>query len=234
MYFKQLIEEFCSVFLPFRCHSCRADCKFLRVICDDCIQNIKKSLRKPELVFDVKFSGDLFTMSSYDSFLSDVIRLIKYRPSNRLMRSLLHEIEECCDVRSVINSDDIVIPVPMHSSRQKKRGFNQAELLAEKIAAMTGADFSPALQRIRATRPQADCNEDERLTNLDDAFSLAPGLVQSAFARRRLILIDDVATTGTTLQQCANILGRLSPTKVVGLVISHSFRRVAKGNDENL
>ncbi len=157
--------------------------------------------------------------------MADIIRIIKYRPSYRLLKILADECLQNDDLKKLAGAESIIIPVPMHAERLATRGFNQAEYLAGRIADRCGCHFSPALQRVRATRPQADCDETERLTNLDMAFALAAGLDRPVFRGRRLILVDDVATTGTTLQRCAEAAAGLYPDQVCALTVSHSFRR---------
>ncbi len=157
--------------------------------------------------------------------MADVVRIIKYRPSYRLLKILAEECLQNERLNKLVGADSIIVPVPMHAERLATRGFNQAEYLAGKLADVCGCHFSPALQRVRATRPQADCDEAERLTNLDMAFALAAGLDLSAFRGRRLILVDDVATTGTTLQRCAEAAAALRPLEICALTVSHSFRR---------
>jgi ComF family protein len=95
---------------------------------------------------------------------------------------------------------DVLVPVPLHKSRLRERGFNQAALLAHQLSkqAYLGVDDQTLVRR-RATASQIDLGIAERKKNVHDAFRCTT----SALADRRVLLIDDVCTTGSTLEACA-------------------------------
>ena len=106
---------------------------------------------------------------------------------------------------------DIIIPVPLHPTRQRERGFNQASLLAELLSAEISIQSKPALERIRYTTTQTALDRAERMENLHKAFRLR----KNADVRRlRVLLIDDVLTTGSTLSECARVLKRAGAISV--------------------
>ncbi|HEX8281112.1 MAG TPA: ComF family protein, partial [Chthoniobacterales bacterium] len=98
---------------------------------------------------------------------------------------------------------DLVVPVPLHPARKRERGFNQAELLAELLCARGGLTLTSALERIRYTTTQTAFDRAERMENLRDAFRLRRNANVRGF---RVLLIDDVLTTGSTLSECARVL----------------------------
>src|SRR6266513_1210561 len=98
---------------------------------------------------------------------------------------------------------DVIIPVPLHPARKRERGFNQASLLAELLDAQISIQSKPLLERIRYTTTQTALDRTERMENLHNAFRLR----KNANVRGlRVLLIDDVLTTGSTLNECARIL----------------------------
>jgi ComF family protein len=98
---------------------------------------------------------------------------------------------------------NLVIPVPLGIARLAERGYNQASLLARPVALGLGLAFCPqGLSRARETRSQVDLNSSERKVNVAGAFQAIPRLIQS----KRVLLVDDVATTGATLDACATAL----------------------------
>lgn len=112
---------------------------------------------------------------------------------------------------------DVVAPVPLHRRRLFLRRFNQAALLAQAIARDAGLPLDVAsLARVKATRPQVGMSHDERARNVHGAFRAAPG----AFAGARVLLVDDVATTGATLNACARAALRGGAREVDALVFA--------------
>ncbi|MDA1278806.1 MAG: ComF family protein [Chloroflexi bacterium] len=102
---------------------------------------------------------------------------------------------------------DVVVPVPLHGSRLRARGFNQAEILAEHLSARLGAVYRPnSLIRTRDTMPQtAQPTAATRRRALTGAFAIEPGAA-TLFAGKRVLLVDDVFTTGSTIIACAEVL----------------------------
>lgn len=103
---------------------------------------------------------------------------------------------------------DGVVPVPLHKARLRKRGFNQAALLAHGLARRINAPASDTLQVVRSTRDQVELSAAERRQNVAGAFSAG------SRARGRLLLVDDVFTTGATTSACASALLRAGAAEV--------------------
>jgi ComF family protein len=114
----------------------------------------------------------------------------------------------------------VLVPVPLYRSRRRERGYNQSEAVARGIAAVTGlAVEAKLLVRVRPTRSQTGLRVDERRTNMAGAFSLhrhAP----SSLKGRTFILVDDVLTTGSTLESCAAVLRDHGASAVAAAVIA--------------
>jgi competence protein ComFC len=98
---------------------------------------------------------------------------------------------------------DAIVPVPLHPAKQRERGFNQAALLAEWLSSHVAVPLCPALQRIHYTTTQTAFDRSERMQNLRGAFRLRK---KADVRNLRVLLIDDVLTTGSTLSECARIL----------------------------
>ena len=98
---------------------------------------------------------------------------------------------------------DVIVPVPLHPTRKRERGFNQASLLAELLSAQISIQSRPLLERIRYTTTQTALDRAERIENLHNAFRLRKNMNVRDL---RVLLIDDVLTTGSTLSECARVL----------------------------
>jgi competence protein ComFC len=98
---------------------------------------------------------------------------------------------------------DLIVPVPLHPARRRERGFNQAALLAETLSKRMSIPSRPLLERVRYTTTQTAFDRTERMANLRGAFRLRKN---EKMQQLRVLLIDDVLTTGSTLSECARIL----------------------------
>src|SRR4051812_26214311 len=114
---------------------------------------------------------------------------------------------------------DALVPVPLHSARRREREFNQAEVLAGIVAAGAGLTVEPLLERIRYTTTQTRLNREERMENLRGAFRIRP---RAAVADRHFVLIDDVMTTGSTVDECARVLTEAGAATVRVLTVARA------------
>jgi ComF family protein len=113
---------------------------------------------------------------------------------------------------------DVVMPVPLHASRFKERGYNQSELLAKPVAAWFNiAVDTRTLQRVRQTKTQMELNLKERHQNVLDAFAC-----RDKVDGQKVLLIDDVCTTGSTLDACAAALKQGGAAAIWGLTLARA------------
>ena len=110
----------------------------------------------------------------------------------------------------------IIIPVPMFKKKEKQRGYNQAALLAADLSRMTGIPYSEEmLIRVRKTSPMKDLERKDRLRNLKEAFSIREPLSSI----HKVLLIDDIYTTGATMDECSLILKDSGAREVYGIAL---------------
>jgi ComF family protein len=161
----------------------------------------------------------------YEGRLRDIIHAFKYDGRRTLAQPLATLIREAG--RDILDGADIVVPVPLHWWRRRRRGFNQAALLAGHL----GLPVCHALRRGRRTRPQAGLHADERRTNVAGAFRPAwryrwpraravAGLAPQPLAGLVAVLVDDVMTTGATGEACARVLREAGVREVRVLTVA--------------
>ena len=114
---------------------------------------------------------------------------------------------------------DVIVPVPLHPARQRERGFNQAALLADLLNERLSVSVQPMLERIRYTTTQTAFDRAERMENLRGAFRLRKN---SDVRELRVLLIDDVLTTGSTLSECARVLKRAGAASVYAVTAARA------------
>jgi len=137
----------------------------------------------------------------YEGALREALHAFKFSGKRALARPLGDLALEQC-VASLPDGIDAAIAVPLARERERERGFNQAALLAQRIAGRLGVPTRPRwLARVRATRPQSDLTAAERRANVRGAFQASPQV-----AGRHVLVVDDVLTTGATLRECARAL----------------------------
>jgi ComF family protein len=186
---------------PLAAHTLPADYR-----CDAC--------RRSPPAFDL-----LLALWSYRPPLDAVIQGLKFRRLDYLGRHLSLALAEGLRDRLAGCGCDGVVPVPLHWRRRLTRGYNQAERIARPLADRLALPFLPALSRRRATPPQSLLGRDDRLTNLRKAFEVPhPGRVRGL----HLLLVDDVATTGATLDAAAKALKRAGAATVTALVAART------------
>jgi ComF family protein len=163
---------------------------------------------KGEHVFDFARSALLFTRT-----LREIVHHLKYSDRVSLANPLGDILKECLEREPF--SGNLIVPVPLHSSRQRQRGFNQAELLAARL----GRPMTTHLLRRRKNTPsQTGLTRNERKRNLAAAFEARREV------RGTIIVVDDVYTTGSTMNEIARTLKRAGAERVEVLTVA----RVAK------
>jgi len=218
---KKLLNKILDLILPQKCFNCGEDG---RVLCEKCIFMLPRN---------EKYMGrDNIAVFSYqNNTMKECVALLKYKKAFSIAEDLgkyLYEIalEEISEIK--IMSDGtrkdkfILIPVPIHKNRLKSRGYNQAKLLAKEMAKQDKKSFEileDVLLKIKDTESQAlrECRK-ERLKNLKDAFLVKN---EHKIKGRTVLLIDDVITTGTTVEECRKSLILAGARKVIALALAH-------------
>lgn len=191
----ELACEICRVKLPYiREPSCQICGKPLlaeaREYCQDCSRK-KHQFEQGKAPF------------VYDEVMRRSIARYKYGKRREYAEFYAEEILRRCARKMMDWKAEALVPIPLHPSRKRKRGFNQAELLAKAIAKRSGIPVdTELLLRTKKTHAQKELNDQERLANLRDAFSIR----KKEIPYHNLILIDDIYTTGSTMDAAAKLL----------------------------
>lgn len=164
--------------------------------------------------------GRARAIGEYDGTLREIVHALKYAGRLSLARPVAERMRQ--RGRDLIDAVDYVVPVPLHWRRQYERGFNQARELARYL----GPPVVEALRRRRATRAQVELAADRRRANVAGAFARRESWVQSSSIQgKRLLLIDDVSTTGATLDACAQVLKEGGASDIYALTAARVVKR---------
>lgn len=150
----------------------------------------------------------------HETPLREAIHALKYNAFPAIARPLGEHLAEIWRTRGT--QVDGVIPVPLHTERLQQRGYNQSALLAETLCDIVGLPlYDNLIYRTRSTRPQVGLTHAERLQNVADAFAATPDV-----AGKQWLLVDDVCTTGATLEGCAAALWAKGALQVWAVVLA--------------
>lgn len=133
----------------------------------------------------------------YEGPIRTMLHAFKFRGVQRMGKWMAGEMHKALEGVQY----DRIVPVPLHFTRRFERGYNQSEVLARELSAISGIPWEPALKRVRRTKQQAKLNAEQRRENLNGAFRAVYSL-----EGQRILLVDDMRTTGTTVTKCAEAL----------------------------
>ena len=223
----ELLQSAASLLYPPGCTICGKSVRAGEYLCDQCetkaIRNVAPFCQKCSEPFE-GFITNTFACANcahrtiyFDAAVSayrgrgivrQIIHEFKYGRQIHLRHLVARWLNSALDDERLRQSHfDVIVPVPLHPARQRERGFNQASLLAELLGAQTSIPVKSLLERTRYTTTQTALDRSERMENLHNAFRLR----KNADVRGlRVLLLDDVLTTGSTLNECARILKRAS------------------------
>jgi ComF family protein len=164
-----------------------------------------------------------YSFGFYEGTLRALIHLLKYSGMKPLAERLSGLLLRAMPIDVAF---DLVVPMPLHWRRRWKRGFNQAKLLARHVGLRRGIPVLDAVRRVRATATQAGLTNSNRRKNVSGAFRVAARYRRNgALSGKRILLIDDVMTTGATGAACAHALKRAGARSVTLLTLARTDRR---------
>ncbi|PIR88006.1 MAG: hypothetical protein COU10_01535 [Candidatus Harrisonbacteria bacterium CG10_big_fil_rev_8_21_14_0_10_45_28] len=231
-----LWESFLDILFPASCLNCHGKLSRDRehfFICRSCLLNVELASgfvcpkcggRLPELQLSCHGQVDyiLACPTSYDNLIiKKLIWQFKFKGQRKAVLALSAFLSAYLEDNSVDLRDFLVLPIPLFSARRKSRGFNQAELLARAVGEYFGLVVDcENLVRIRNTKTQLEFNSlGGRRENVAGCFKL---LKKSDISGRNIVLVDDVWTTGSTMNEAARILKRAGARKIIAITVARA------------
>jgi ComF family protein len=206
-----------DLFFPKFCFGCKKEGIFL---CQDCLSTI--DIFKKHKKFKNQFLDDLFIATPYKNFIvKKLILAFKYEP---FVKEIAKDLAQIIKIHFQLLdkkpnfSDFVLIPVPLSEERLKWRGFNQAEEVAKEISKFFKIPLiRNSVMRLRETLPQVELSEEERKRNLKGVFFVKN---RGEIEDKKILVLDDVFTTGSTLTELAKVLKENGAKKVIGIVVA--------------
>lgn len=215
---KNIARQALHALLPRFCYQCGKEGELLCCDCAGLLEISHTHRKRPG-----EKLTDLYVPCSYENRVAArLIHGMKYKPFlKELARPLARAIWSHLELLD--NKPDFsgftVIAVPLAVKRMRWRGFNQAEAIAGKLAGLLSLETSfTGLIRTRETPSQAELSGRERLQNIKNAFSCPNNLEVKG---KKFLLVDDVVTTGATMEECAKVLRRSGALEVIGIAVAH-------------
>jgi ComF family protein len=224
--FKEIILD---IFWPKKCVNCN---KLGECLCDDCFALIEIFRDIPYEKFN--YLDGLHYASAYnDKLVKSIIHLCKYDRVKELTRPLADLIIahfKLLDNQTILsiqlfskeqNSSNLIICcVPIHKKKLKNRGFNQSEEIAKYLSDEFGLNFiKDLIIKTKNIPPQAELSKDKRKKNIINAFEINP-LLKDIIKDKNILLVDDVFTTGSTMEECARVLKQNRAHSTWGAVVA--------------
>lgn len=156
--------------------------------------------------------------AAYNDAMAAAITLLKYHQVTRLGNWFAARLAELVEKEPEALAADVVVPVPLHPARQRERGYNQAELIARPLAKRLRLPLGPyLLVRIKPRPDKHRLSRQERWRTVRGAYVLREG---ARVDKLRILLVDDVFTTGATLDSCSRALRKAGAARVIGLTVA--------------
>jgi competence protein ComFC len=205
-----LILDF--IYPPFCCY-CQKIGKYL---CHECYATIEFLSLPIQPRLEPLYLDQVISVCTYSNAIVPVIHSLKYKS----VKDLGILLAQLTYFSTAIPAAHVIVPIPIHSSRRKQRGFNQTEEVAKELSRLTKIPTQNILQKNRKTQTQAKTkSRAQRMKNIQNSFALQ---VKSHLPLPpKVLLIDDVFTTGNTLNECAKVLKEHGCQKVFALTIAH-------------
>lgn len=187
--------------------------------CEECLQKTL-AVRKLALPPDSPFA-EVWALGNYRESLGKQIKNLKYRRRMSTLPYLDFFLEAAGKELPVMwEKDWLAVPVPLYAAKEKGRGFNQTELIFKEWLKSKGISLARALVRNRETKAMYGLSPGERQENLRGAFEAVLVEGRSLVQGRKVLLLDDIYTTGSTLEACGRVLKAAGAVKVIGLVLA--------------
>ena len=212
------LKNILSMFFPTRCPFCGVIILADEFVCKNCQKKINPKKIKNTLY--TRNGKNFLSVApfAYVEPIRSAIHDYKFRgaksfaiPFGRYISDVLSEVVDITKV-------DLITSVPLNKARKRERGFNQSEIFAREISRVTGIRYIETLKKVRNNKVQHELSLDQRAENVKNVYAV---LDKTLVEEKRIIICDDILTTGNTMAECANMLFESGAKEVTGATIAN-------------
>lgn len=218
-----ILKGFSSLLFPTKdiCLFCNEkESNLVDFICPGCMESLEYLNR--EIKLKDSYSDKIIYSLFYNRFTKEKVYAYKYYGKNYMYKALGEILLNTIEEKSLKDTIDIITYVPLHRRRKALRGYDQSELIGKYISKKLDIPFSKGnLIRKKSTKSQTKLNRDQRMKNLENAFYIRNN---KEFLNKEILLIDDIITTATTIEECSRVLKEKGCKKIIGLAISSGMK----------
>lgn len=218
-----ILKGFTSLLFPTKgiCLFCSEnESNLVDFICSNCMEKLEYLNREIKLINS--YSDNIIYSLFYNRFTKEKIYAYKYYGQNYMYKALGEILLNTIEEKSLKDTIDIITYVPLHRRRKALRGYDQSELIGRYISKKLEIPFSKGnLIRKKYTKSQTKLNREQRINNLENAFYIRNN---KEFLNKEILIIDDIITTGATIEECSKVLKEKGCNKVIGLAISSGMK----------
>ena len=230
----KILKAMIDLVYPPVCYSCSASSD--KALCRECLRSIRfiedpiclkcgkpvvrevgdcRDCRSQRMHFSAARS-----LAEYDGVVKEAVHAFKYRNARRLADLFAGLLQE--NLSDLIEDADIITFVPLRPAKKRQRGYNQAELLARALGRRTGKTASDTLKAVRFVKDQSKLKAADRRRNVRDAYAIKKG-AEAALKGRKVLLVDDVFTTGATASECASHLAKAGAKEIKVITLARTL-----------
>ena len=212
------LKRILSIFFPARCPFCGEIIVSEEIVCRVCQKKI--NLQKIKNTLHTRNGKNFLSVApfSYVEPIRSAIHDYKFRgaksfalPFGRYISDVLREVVD-------ITKMDLITSVPLNKARLRERGFNQSEIFSREISKITGIKYVETLKKVKNNKIQHELSLDQRSENVKNVYAV---LDKTLVSEKKIILCDDILTTGNTMAECANMLFETGAKEVIGATIAN-------------
>ncbi len=208
-----ILNDILNTVLPIACVSCGTVGFY---VCNYCLENLHEKKRIQNFFVEMRDLPVLSLQTIHTVLIREIIHLYKYDcviqasdTIKQIVQKLYSELP--AEVKIAFTENVVFVPIPLHTSRLKWRGYNQSRTIADALSKCSGSPVVRLLNRSLKTQTQVGKSQQERHNNLQKAFTLNFEAARNLKGAKNIVLVDDVVTTGSTLIEAASILQKRFP-----------------------